>query len=279
MADNVVPEVPDVPVPDEGFSVALVDEIPGPEDKTTELEAKIAELEAQNAALAQAPPPESPADAGFAALAAELKSLKTPTPVTEPDQSGPDYNEVIKDTSKNFYNDPTKSVLNLMTPVVQQLKQENDKRANSQAMQISKLTVLSTPGDKEFYVKYQAEVDSIAGSLPPSESAYQEALAKAKVLHVDDIVNEQVEARVNAALEQATVQAQASVAQTQRQAPTTLSTIPTKAPAQSKPSLTKLQWQDLQRQALVKGFDLGTAERLTAEGVWAIERYKALGRL
>lgn len=269
------PEVPDVQVPEESFKVAIVDEVV-PADATAELEAKNAELEARIAELSAAPPAPAPAveahNPGFSELAAELRKMQEPKEAPKP----VDYNQIIEETSKNFYGDPTKSVLNLLTPVVQELKTESDAKLNTQAKQISKLTVLAQEEEKNLYVKYKDDVEQITSTLPPSENVYQQALDQVRIKYSKQIVDEAVAARLAEVTEAAERQA---VASAPRQAPVTLATTPAKAPAPASPSLTANQWADLQRQALVKGFEIGTAERLTADGLWAIERYKKFGRL
>lgn len=263
-------ENPEVTVEGEDFSLEIVDEIADEVDKTAELEVEIAALKAKNEELMSAPPVNTE-EVGFAALAEELKKMQKPeAPVAQ--NPGVDYTKVVEDTAKNFYADPTKSVLNLLTPVVTQMQTESDAKLNDQAMQISQLTVLSTPGDKELYIKYKAEVDEVAGGLPPSAQVYQKALSQVKTAHVDDLVNE----RVQEALKKATEQAEISVRQN---APISLATSPAKAERTKNYSMTTAQWETMQHQAMVKGFEIGTKDDLTADGLWAVERFKRMGKL
>ena len=285
MSDVAAPEVPEVNVEEDAYKVEIVEEEGGSEvDAAAELEAKNAELQAQLEELKRQQ--ESiETNKGFEALAEELKNLKAPAPAPEvPQDPAKDFNAIIEETSKTFYNDPTKSVLNLLTPVVTQLQTEAEKKAAAQDMQISKLTVLATPGDKDLYAKYSEDVESIVKTLPPSATAYQEALKKVQILHQDEIIEEKVQAKVQEALQQATNQAQAAVQAGTTvtgqvgQAPISLAGMPkTAAPKAKSNALTAAQWNDLKQQAMIKGFDIGDPNSLTADGVWAIERYKKNG--
>lgn len=272
MSDAANLEVPEVVVEDESYSVEIVDETQEV-DKTAALEAEIAELKA---AQAVAPAPAAPqTDEGFAALAQEIRKLQ-PAPVQATPEPGVDYNSVVAGVRKDFYGDPTDSVLTLLNPIATGLKEEQDSKFAKQAVQISKLTVLATDEDKGLYVKYKDDVEAIAATLPPSENTYQEALQHIRLKYAKDLVQEQVDA----ALAQAISAAEANVTPgvtAQRQAPVTLATTPAKPTPTQNRSLNAAQWQDLQQQALIKGFDLGNANSLTADGVWAIERYKQNG--
>ncbi|MBW2637906.1 MAG: hypothetical protein JRC86_10370 [Deltaproteobacteria bacterium] len=274
---DIANQVPDIPVEDEQFAVEIIDENAPAPDPTVELEARNAELQAQLAQLQSAPVPA--ADEGFAALAAELRKMQAPQSEAPP-EPGVDYNAVIEKSKKDFYGNPTESVLNLVTPVVQEMQNQADQRAAAQDMQISKLTVLSTPGDKEMYTKYATDVEEAVAKLPPSATAYQTALKQVEMFHSKDIIAEQVAEQVAAAIAQATTAAQAVVQPAPRQAPRpmSLASMPqTAPPPANNNSLTSGQWRDIQQQALVKGFDLGTEKNLTADGVWAIEYYKKNG--
>lgn len=271
MSDAANMEVPDIQVEDENFSLEIVDETQ-PVDNTSALEAEIAELKAAQAVPVQAAPQ---TDEGFAALAQEIRKLQ-PAPVAAAPAPGVDYTQVVAGVKKDFYGDPTESVLTLLNPIATGLKEDQDARFAKQALQISKLTVLSTDEDKNLYMKYKEDADAIAATLPPSENTYQQALDHVRLKYSKDLVQE----GVDAALAQAVATAEANVTVQQpvhRQAPVTLaSTAPKPAPTQNR-SLNAAQWQDLQQQALIKGFDLGNASSLTADGVWAIERYKQNG--
>jgi len=250
MSDINVQDEPNIAVEDEGYEVVATEEADDQADlKSAELEAQNAELHKQLEALKASQNEPAPAGDQFGELANAIRELQGPKKdgVSEPQT---DYNKIIENVRKDFYTDPTKSVLSLLQPVAQEIQSNADKQIQAQSKQISKLTALNTPGDKDLMVKYSSEVEELVGSLPPSERVYQEALQRVKLNHLDDLVNE----RAQALTQQTIDAAEANVAQSMpNRGPQDLSTMPRKGKV--KVQITRQKITELQKWGMIKGYD------------------------
>ncbi len=257
-------------IEEEGYEL-IVDEGEESEnaDPTLELEARNTELQAQIDALkSQNTAPT--ADVGFAALADELKKIGgKPTEATAPLEKGPDFNEIIKESRDSFYKDPMSAVLNVLQPALVEVKADSDAKISKQALQISKLTLLNTPGDRELYAKYKDEIEEKVSLLPPSEETYQKILREVKTDHLDDLIAEKA-AELNA---QVIEKAEAAVSQ-QAGVPTDLSSLP-KKPAKMQVRIPAAKVKQMEQWALVKGYDWNSIE----DRDWVIKYWKEQGAI
>ena len=244
---------------DDAFKLEVIDEkiVPEKDEATLALEAKIEELEAGNSqykeALEQLTSNQGQ-DANLSLLAQEVAKLKETQAPQAPAQTKQevDYGKLIETTDKNFYQAPSKSVLDLVSPVVQSLDAKYGGMAEKQSLNISKLTVLADDAVKGDYIRYKDEVDKLVQLSPPSETIYMETLKKVRANHMDDIIAEQVALQVAKITDAAEAEAAKAVAPAPFTNATQQSAVPPKAAVP-----VRISTQDqayAQRWALIKGY-------------------------
>ena len=207
---NVEEKLPDVTpeFEEEEFKVEVIDENEEVKDEATlALEAKIAEMEAEQARYKEEIEKlstKTTQEDSLASLAAQLKAMASP-PMEKPKNDEPqvDFKTLFEEVDKNFYNSPSKAVVDVVTPIVQSMDKKYNDIIASQALNISKLAVLSDETLKGDYLKYKDEVEQIVSASPPSEKVYREALLKVRASHFDEILNEKLEAKMNEVLKKA----------------------------------------------------------------------------
>lgn len=183
---------------DEEFKLEIIDEpVEGTKDAATlAMEVKLAEMEAQNAAYAeqltklQGTGKETDI---ASALAAELKKIQTPQVTSAPPvKEEIDYNKLFETVDKNFYTSPSKGVVDVVVPLMEQMDKKYSGALSTQAITISKLTMLGDPSGQMDYVKYKEEVDKLVKDSPPSEQVYSNALKMVRANHFEEIMAEKV---------------------------------------------------------------------------------------
>jgi hypothetical protein len=266
---------PDIPVEGEGFEVVVGPES-DPEDKTAELEAKNNELAAQLEALKAAQQTAVPATDGFSELAAEIRKIGTPVQAAPEAPQGTDYETLLKEVGQDFYKDPAMNVARIVGPAVNDVKMAAQAQIDQQAMQISKLTVLNTPGDKDLYVKYKDEAEELAAKSANKAQAYQDAMKQVKANHMDELIAAQVEEKLNEAISAAEGKATGATSTPSAPLPVDVSTMPRK-PAKVTTRITPQQWSKIAEWSLIKGYDLGTPENPGSEQAWVINYMKSKG--
>ncbi len=261
----------------EEFTLEVVEE-GATETQTDEeklaLEAKIAEMEAENAKykaqmdeLSKASPPRE----SVSAIAEELRKLAQPAPA-KPEETQTDFKKLFEDVDKNFYTSPSKSVVDVVTPIVQSMDKKYTDVIAKQALNISKLTVLYDESSKGDYIKYKDEVESIVSSLPPSESVYAEALKTVRANHFDDILAEKVQAQVEAMAQKA----EQNVQQQQAATPQfTNAAQVQQARAKNVMRITPNQEAAARKWAMIKGYDWSDP----AEKEWVLKYLKGNGSI
>jgi len=195
--DRADPVVPDIE--NEEFKLEIIDEVDesAPDEKTLALEARLAEMEAENARYkeqANAPKGNEQMDIA-SALAAEMAKLNKPSVEQKP-KAEIDYGKLFETVNKNFYSDPSKGIVDVMTPLIQSMDEKYSGTFNKQAATISKLTMLGDPQGSADYVKYKDEIEQLVSTSPPSEQVYSNALKAVRANHFDDIMQEKVAAQI-----------------------------------------------------------------------------------
>lgn len=270
MSDVVIAtnnENPDIAVEDEGFALVVGDGDAHVEDKSAELEVENAKLRAQIEAANASPAP----DAGFAALAEEIRKIQPPAP--EPQApAGTDYNSFLKEKGADFYKDPAMTSAAISAQISQDTIAPVQAVVDTQALQISKLTVLNTPGDKELFIKYKDETEALAVSMTDKSTAYQEALNQVRVRHQAEIIDE----AVNARLAEAVTQAETAVGKPSAPLPVDVSAMPRK-PAKVNYQIPTKDWQAIGQWCLIKGYDLGTPEAPGVDQEWVLRHMRTKG--
>lgn len=261
---------------DEEFKVEIVDEEATTEkdEATLALEAKIAEMEAAQAeykAQIESLSTKAPgADQGLSALAEQLKQMSAPAAPKAPEVQT-DFKALFETVDKNFYNSPSKSVVDVVTPIMQSMDKKYSEVAAQQAINISKLTVLADDSQKSDYIKYKDEVEKIVSASPPSESVYGDALKSVRALHFEDILAEKVAAQVAEITDKAEAAAQASVPTT----PSTFTNATQVQQARAKNTMRITAGQQLvaSKWAMTKGYDWNDPE----EKKWVLNYLKTNG--
>jgi len=279
MAD-VILEGNQEPIPvfeDEEFKVEIIDE-ESPDEKdeaTLALEAKIAEMEATQAeykAQIESLSTKSTGDApALSALAEQLKKLSTPEAPKAPEVQT-DFKALFESVDKNFYTSPSKSVVDVVTPIMKSMDKKYSDVAIQQAVNISKLTVLADDTQKGDYIKYKDEVEKIVAASPPSEKVYSEALKTVRAAHFDDILAEKVAAQVA----EITEKAEAAAAQASTPAvPNTFTNATQVQQARAKNTMKITAGQQLvaSKWAMTKGYDWNDPE----EKKWVLNYLKTNG--
>lgn len=281
MADELIKDVDPIEVTptfeDEEFKIEIIDEEKEPGDKSDEktlaLEAKIAEMEViqkeYKEKLENAPA--SP-DVSMAALTEALKNIGKQEP-TKPVEAQTDFKALFESIDKNFYNSPSKGVVDVVTPLMQSLDKKYSDVATQQAVNISKLTVLADDTQKGDYIKYKDEVDRIVNASPPSENVYGNALKQVRSLHFDDILAEKVAAQVAILTTAAEEAAKASLATAQASPGFTNATHVQQARAQNSMKITANQQLVASKWAVTKGYDWNDPE----EKKWVLTYLKTNG--
>lgn len=270
MSDVVIPAVeenPDIPVENEGFELVVGEGDAPIEDKSAELEVENARLKAQLEAAQAAPV--APADTGFADLAAEIRRMNPPV---ETAPQGTDYNAFLKEKGAEFYKDPAMTSAAISAQVAQDTMSPLQATINTQAMQISKLTMLQTPNDATLYGKYAAEVEEAATNAKNKGAAYQEAMKSVRANHMDELIQEGIQAGLN----QAVQQAEANVPKASSPLPSDLSTMPRKA-AQAPTRITNKTWDAISKWSVIKGYEIGTPQAPGPDMAWVVDYMKGKG--
>lgn len=226
-------EIVDVGLPeieDEQFEIQVTDDEPmsEAEKQLAELKTKLEEAEAAKQALEQQTVERSAEDP-IAKLAALLEKNNTPAPPSnnQVQDFQAQYQKIIEDTRNNFHSDPTQSVINLVAPLLNQMEQKMEQTSSVTDKLTSKLSVVQGE-DAGFYTKYKDEVEGLAAGIQGKDS-YQKAVAQVKLMHMDEIVQEQVNKRLEEAIAASVGETPADI---QRKAPFTLGNRQT-APAQA----------------------------------------------
>lgn len=195
--EDAVPQTP------EETEVEYIVEDEGETQKTAEdFEAKLAELAKQNEELtqrlqekAQAAPTDT--NAQLAAALEKLASAQAPKKEEEPQGQQFDMNAHLAKIKDNFFNDPAKSTVEAVAPILQEITDKFSRESQKQQMTIGKLMLLNDPNEAQMYAKYKDEVEAMVQSLPAGQDTYQKALGAVKSRHIDEIIEE----RTTSALE------------------------------------------------------------------------------
>lgn len=212
MSNQVTPEVEN-----EEFKLEVVDDNVGAgEDQALlDLQSKMAELQAENEKLRTAPAVAP--DPGLSQLAEILKQMQQPKVEEKPKGPQLDIKKLMEEKNADFYKNPSQSVYELITPVLQQMKTETESEVTTLKVMNSKLSALSIDENKQIYGRYSEEIEEIAKTLPPSTNVYQTAINQVKMNHIQDIVEERAKALAEVSLSeqvrQAEEAAKASVSQ------------------------------------------------------------------
>jgi len=261
------PQVPDVA--DDSYEIEVVEEGAEVADPTLELQAQIAELQQQNAVLQTAPPAQSQAEMLAKALNDFKQSSAPPVVNSEPAPIAIDWEAKSAEHNKKFFDNPSENVLGLVTPLFQQMQAQYKSESDSKSVQISKLSTLADESSKGLYGKYADEVEGfVKADTTKDGTIYQRALNKVKMSHFDELLAEQVEAKLEAAIAKAT----GNVADTTNRIPFTQATLPagkTVAASGNKLRITPAQNAMVDKLALTKG--------MTREAV--IDTLRDAGRL
>ncbi len=252
------------------FGIEIVDDpVEGssePDDKHLALEAKIEELTAKLEAKAEpAPAQPSGETAMMAQILAEMQKQNAPK-----EEAAPSVNleELAKKIDGNFFNNPSKSVYELITPVIQQLQEQQGAVISKQASQIERLTAQSDPASKDVLEKYSAEVDALTKG--DSKVSYTEAIGKVRLAHLDEIVADKAAALLEAKMAELQTSAQP--------APFTNASLPpsTARPEPEEPGtirVTKSEAAKLRQFALSKALDFDDEDQQE----YIYDKAKAMG--
>ena len=189
---------PQIEFENEEFKLEVVEEEGQKDDATMALEAKIAEMEAKQAEyMTTIEGLQNQAPDSNIALAEAIAKMNRPTEVVKaPEQPQVDYAALFESTDKNFYNSPSKSVVDVMSPVLQSMDAKMTEANRANDLKMSKLMVLADESMKGDYIKYKDEVEKLVKTSPPSEEVYAKALKVVKGNHIEDIIAEQVAAKL-----------------------------------------------------------------------------------
>lgn len=165
-------------------------------------EAKIAEMTKANEALqaqlqAQATvAPQGDTDA-LSAIAELLKAQQAQAAKPkEPEAPAFDLNKHFESINTDFYKNPAQNAVQALSPYLRELTEASNKKAAEQELKIGQLLVMNDPATASVYAKYKDEVDAVAKGMAPSEDTFRKAVNAVKANHIDDIVNERLEARL-----------------------------------------------------------------------------------
>jgi len=263
-------ENPDINIEDEDFNLVVGDDEQADNDKTLDLEARNAELTAQIAEMNKRN--ERPAgNEGFSELAAEIRRIN-PAPKEEVPK-GTDYNTFLREKGADFYKDPAMTTAQIAAQISQDAVSPAMALVQKQAMQISKLTLLNTPGDNALYTTYRDEVEAIAKTFSGSDEAYQNAIKQVKTAHMDELIEAQVSARmekvVNDAEERVTTKPRAPL-------PVDISSAPRK-PAARNYKIPARDWDAVKKWSLIKGFSIGSPGNPGPDQEFVLEHLREKG--
>ena len=266
-------EIQEEPKIEEDFKLEVVDEVPEKDEKTLELEAKVAEMEAREQALREKLEQKDSADPAVI-LAQELKKLaglkEEQAGEKRPEETPVDFKAIMDNVDKNFYSSPSKAIIDMVTPIVESVDKKYSSVYAQQAANIAKLKVLADDSLKNDYVKYKDEVEAIVKTSPPSETVYEEAVKKVKANHLDDIIAEQVAAKIA----EITAQAEANV-QVQQAPQFTNATQVQQAAKANVVKITPAQQIRAKTWALTKGYDWNDP----GDREWVVKYLKGQGAL
>ena len=261
-------ENPEIAVEDEGFALVVGEGDESEGDKTAELEAQNAELQAKLTAATAVPV--VPND-GFAELAAEIRKI-APAPAAPAVPQETNYEEFLKQKGVDFYKDPALTSAAIAAQIVQDSLSPAQAQIEVQAAQISKLTLLNTPGESELYIRYKDEIEAFALESKSKGTSYQDAMKVVKANHIDDLIADQVTAK----LAEATKQAEVNAAQGSAPLPLDVSSMARK-PAAKQIRISQQQWNTMEKWSLIKGFDLGTTKSPGTDQSFVIDHMRKLG--
>jgi hypothetical protein len=197
MSDFV--DIEDQPVPDpntDDFDIAIVE--PGQEEESSEpsWEEKLAALAEKNKELETKLGQQAPMDQ----LAQQLASLAKPQVVEKKEEPKPnqiDWASLTKKIDSDFYSSPSKNILELVTPIFEQMQTKSAKDNAEKDKVISKLATANDPKYAPIYNDYKDEVEQLVNTLPPHTNVYQEAVEKVRSNHYSEIMEKDVQARVD----------------------------------------------------------------------------------
>ena len=255
------------------FTLEVTDEIQDKDEEKLKLEAEVAELKA----ALEKKTPEAEAKPDTAALIAEeLKRLASQKEEVKPEETKPqvDFKALMEEVDKNFYNSPSQSIVSMITPIVETVDKKYSSVFTQQSLNIAKLKVMSDDSLKNDYVKYRDEVEAIVKSSPPSETVYEEAVKRVKANHLDDIIAEQVSAKIA----ELTAQAEKNLGVQATPAPAPQFTNATQVAQAQKKNVVRItpqQKQAAERWALTKGYDWNDP----ADREWVVKYLKDKGAI
>ena len=282
MADLIIEEEVEeiiAPLENDGFTLEIVEDegIPAKDEATLALEAKIAEMEVTQAAnmkIIEEMKGTAQTGNSMAGLAAEIKKMAVVAPVEKPvEQPGVDYAALFESTDKNFYNSPSKSVVDVMSPVLQSMDAKFNDASVKSALNVSKLMVLADDSMKGDYIKYKPEVDKLVSTFPPSEDVYSRALKVVRGNHIEDIIAEQVAAQMTAITEKAEAAAVEEAAKLKTTPQFTNATTVQQAQVKKVVRITPRQQEIARKFAITKGFPWKDQE----DQMWVINYLKGKG--
>jgi len=202
MADEVVQdEMPEVE--NDEFSFVVTDDNENVDPAKLETETKLAEQQAEIerlTALNAQTKVENTSQTQMDELANVIKTSMTasqPKEVAVDPQA--DYMKSLEDIRTNWHSDQVGNVIKIVEPLMTQMQNQMNTKVSTLELKTSKLAAVNG-ADKDIYTKYNAEVEQIASTLPPTENTYQEALKVVKANHMDDLVNDMVNEKLDALL-------------------------------------------------------------------------------
>ena len=261
----------------EDFTVEVVDDdgAAAKDDATLALEAKIAEMEQKQGeylTTIEGLQANSAQGQSMASLAQEIKNMAAPAAVApDPAQPQVDYGALIESTDKNFYNSPSKSTLDITSPLFQSMDQKINEATARNMVSMSKMVVLTDDSMKGDYIKYKDEVDKFVAGSPPSEDIYSKALRAVRGNHIEDIIAEKVAAQMLTITEKA--EASATEAAKPAQPQFTNATQVQQAQAKKVMRITPRQQEIARKFAITKGYDWNDA----GEQKWVVSYLKGKG--
>lgn len=221
---------------EEEFEIAVADENETQVDEATlKLQEEIQNLTKQNEELQkkfQTTTAEQTSASQLEKLAEVLQKQNSAPPESEVREPNfqEQYNKIVENVQKNYHSDPVKSVIDLTAPLFGQMEQKMNSAVSEQQKLTSKLLAMQSQ-DKSIMDSYGQEVEQLVQSLPPSNSVYQDAIARVKANHFDELLQAQVNAKLEEAIAQAGGQATVeNPAEIEQKAPFTLANKP-QAPA------------------------------------------------
>jgi hypothetical protein len=263
MADNikeeVVPEQTIMPeIENDEFDFIVTDENePEVDQEKVELQTKLAEQQAKLDELMAAQNNVQMDNASQKQMEELANVLKTSIQSAQPEKPSADpqaeYMKLVEDVRSNWHSDPAGNALKLVEPLMSQMQQKMSSKVSTLELKTSKLAALSSP-DKPIYDKYADEVEQLVSSLPPSENTYQEAIKAVKANHMDDLVNDMVNQKLDELLAAKGLQNPANPSAVAQQSDVTLaghnSSTNAQRAAEQKVRITATEQQKLQKYAI-----------------------------